>query len=72
LRYVLFICNHNAGRSHIAQALLERLAPADLRAESGALTRFGGAEVRTHIVTLALRQARDCLRKDHCDAIGVS
>lgn len=33
-RDVLFVCNHNAGRSQIAQAFFERDAPADLRAES--------------------------------------
>jgi arsenate reductase (thioredoxin) len=34
VRYVLFVCNHNAGRSQMAQAFFERLAPPDLRAES--------------------------------------
>jgi arsenate reductase len=34
MRYVLFVCTHNAGRSQIAQAFFERHAPADLRAES--------------------------------------
>jgi protein-tyrosine-phosphatase len=34
MRYVLFVCTHNAGRSQIAQALFERHAPGDLRAES--------------------------------------
>jgi arsenate reductase len=34
VKYVLFVCNHNAGRSQIAQAFFERLAPEDLRAES--------------------------------------
>ncbi len=34
MRYVLFVCNHNAGRSQMAQAFFERLAPADIRAES--------------------------------------
>jgi arsenate reductase (thioredoxin) len=34
MRYVLFVCNHNAGRSQMAQAFFERLAPPDLRAES--------------------------------------
>ncbi len=34
MRYVLFVCNHNAGRSLMAQAFFERLAPADVRAES--------------------------------------
>jgi arsenate reductase (thioredoxin) len=34
LRYVLFVCNHNAGRSQMAQAFFERYGPADVRAES--------------------------------------
>jgi len=34
MRYVLFVCNQNAGRSQMAQALFERHAPEDLRAES--------------------------------------
>jgi len=34
MRYVLFVCTHNAGRSQIAQAFFEQLAPPDLRAES--------------------------------------
>jgi arsenate reductase (thioredoxin) len=34
MRYVLFVCTHNAGRSQMAQALFERHAPADIRAES--------------------------------------
>ncbi|HEX4679012.1 MAG TPA: arsenate reductase ArsC [Gaiellaceae bacterium] len=34
MRYVLFVCTHNAGRSQIAQAFFERDAPPDLRAES--------------------------------------
>lgn len=34
MRYVLFVCTHNAGRSQIAQAFFEQNAPADLRAES--------------------------------------
>jgi arsenate reductase (thioredoxin) len=35
MRYVLFVCNQNAGRSQMAQAFFERHAPTDLRAESG-------------------------------------
>jgi len=31
---VLFVCTHNAGRSQMAQALFERYAPDDVRAES--------------------------------------
>ncbi len=34
MRYVLFVCTHNAGRSQMAQALFERYAPADVRGES--------------------------------------
>jgi arsenate reductase (thioredoxin) len=34
MRYVLFVCNHNAGRSQMAQAFFERYAPHDVRAES--------------------------------------
>jgi arsenate reductase len=34
MRYVLFVCVQNAGRSQMAQALFERQAPQDLRAES--------------------------------------
>jgi arsenate reductase (thioredoxin) len=34
MKYVLFVCTHNAGRSQIAQAFFERYAPADIRAES--------------------------------------
>jgi arsenate reductase (thioredoxin) len=34
VKYVLFVCTHNAGRSQMAQALFERHAPADIRAES--------------------------------------
>jgi arsenate reductase len=34
MRYVLFVCIHNAGRSQMAQAFWRRYAPADVRAES--------------------------------------
>jgi arsenate reductase (thioredoxin) len=34
MKYVLFVCTQNAGRSQIAQAFFERHAPADVRAES--------------------------------------
>ncbi len=34
MKYVLFVCTHNAGRSQIAQALFERHGPDDIRAES--------------------------------------
>ena len=38
MKYVLFVCNHNAGRSQMAQAFFERLAPEDIRAESAGNT----------------------------------
>jgi protein-tyrosine-phosphatase len=34
MKYVLFICTHNAGRSQMAQAFFERQEPDDVRAES--------------------------------------
>jgi protein-tyrosine-phosphatase len=34
MKYVLFVCTHNAGRSQMAEALFERHAPPDVRAES--------------------------------------
>jgi len=46
MRYVLFVCNHNAGRSQMAQAFFERHAPADVRAESAGSAPFGGVADR--------------------------
>jgi arsenate reductase len=43
MKYVLFVCNHNAGRPQMAQAFFERLAPPDLRAESA------GTEPAEHV-----------------------
>lgn len=34
MKYVLFVCDHNAGRSQMAQALFAQRAPSDLIAES--------------------------------------
>ncbi len=34
MTYVLFVCNHNAGRSQMAQAFFERYAPAGAETES--------------------------------------
>ena len=34
MKYILFVCTHNAGRSQMAQAFWRRYAPADVRAES--------------------------------------
>jgi protein-tyrosine-phosphatase len=38
MRYVLFVCNHNAGRSQMAQAFFNKHAPDDVRAESAGST----------------------------------
>ncbi len=38
MKYVLFVCTHNAGRSQMAQALWRRHAPPDVRAESAGQT----------------------------------
>ena len=53
MKYVLFVCTHNAGRSQMAQALFERHAPADIRAESA------GQEPADHVwpnVVQAMRE----------------
>jgi arsenate reductase (thioredoxin) len=53
MKYVLFVCTQNAGRSQIAQALFEKHAPPDVRAESA------GAEPteRVHpVVVEAMRE----------------
>ena len=34
------------------------------------LEKFDGVRVRTHIMTLAHRQTRECLRQDTCDLIA--
>jgi arsenate reductase (thioredoxin) len=34
VKYVLFVCTHNAGRSQMAQAFFTKYAPPDMRAES--------------------------------------
>jgi arsenate reductase len=34
MKYVLFVCNHNAGRSQMAQAFFEQHAPPGVSAES--------------------------------------
>jgi arsenate reductase (thioredoxin) len=53
MKYVLFVCTQNAGRSQMAQALFEKHAPAEVRAESA------GAEPveRVHpVVVEAMRE----------------
>ena len=41
MKYVLFVCTHNAGRSQIAQALFERYAPDESAKSPPAQTRRG-------------------------------
>ena len=36
------------------------------------LGRYDDAPVRSFVQALALRQTRDCLRREHCDALAVS
>lgn len=44
----------------------------ELRACADAvLTGFDGARVRTHVMTVAHRQTRDCLRWDTCDLVAM-
>jgi hypothetical protein len=44
--------------------------PEEIRACADAvLETFDGARIRTHILTLAHRQTRECLRKDVCDVL---
>jgi arsenate reductase len=53
MKYVLFVCTQNAGRSQMAQALFEKYGPPDIRAESA------GAEPadRVHpVVVEAMRE----------------
>ena len=71
MKYVLFVCTHNAGRSQIAQAFFEQYAPADVRAESAGcadlmLQPFDDAPVRSFALTLARRNAQECLREGRC------
>ncbi len=48
MRYILFICTHNAGRSQMAEAFFNSLAPPDLRAESAG--ELPAAEVHAAVV----------------------
>ena len=62
MRHLLFVCTHNAGRSQMARAFFEKLAPEDLRAASAA-----GEPAK------AIRpEVADCLPEHHCGAIASS
>ena len=78
VHHLLFVCNHNAGRSQMAQAFVERQGPPDMLAESAEEIRacadavpsgFDDARVHSHVMTLAHRQTRECPRRETCDRI---
>ena len=68
MRHVLFVCNHNAGRSQMAQAFFERHAPEGFRAESAAPTPQSRS---TQWSLLAHRRTRDCLRAAVCEPLAL-
>jgi arsenate reductase (thioredoxin) len=53
MKYVLFVCTQNAGRSQMAQALFERHGPSDVRAESA------GAEPADRVHPVAVEAMRE-------------
>src|SRR5918995_145964 len=71
MKYVLFVCTQNAGRSQIAEALFNRLAPDDVRAESaGQHPRTEGIwpavieVVRELRIDILLEHRLDAIRRD--------
>jgi hypothetical protein len=95
MKYVLFVCTHNAGRSQMAEAFstetrrrtsgrsrpartLHRLSgqpwwrPWEIRGCADAiLDRYDDVPIRSMVMTLAQRRARNCLRADRCDPLAV-
>ena len=73
MKYVLFVCTHNAGRSQIAQAFFEQYAPADVRAESAG---DEPAEAVWPNVVEAIAEIgidEECLREGRCvDLVGAT
>jgi arsenate reductase len=69
MKYVLFVCTHNAGRSQIAEAFFNRDAPADIRAESAGSDPAGEVwpvvveAMREVDIELAGRRPRRLLRE---------
>jgi protein-tyrosine-phosphatase len=73
VKYVLFVCTHNAGRSQMAQAFFERECRLDCRADSAGSqparrvwAQYDDVPIRSHIFTLAHKQTCECLRQDTC------
>ncbi len=55
----------------LAREFAETRSPEEIRACADAvLEGFAGARVRSHILTLAHRQTRECLRRDVCDVLA--
>ena len=74
MKYVLFVCNHNAGRSQMAQAFFEREAPSDVRAESAgsnpaAAIWPGVIEARSASTSQGAAPASSC-RRCNCTPTG--
>ncbi|HKO28879.1 MAG TPA: hypothetical protein VJU80_15580 [Solirubrobacteraceae bacterium] len=68
MKYVLFVCNHNAGRSQMAQALF---TPEEIRACADAiLAQYADVPVRSFVNILAAQHARTCLRKATFDVLA--
>jgi hypothetical protein len=50
MKCVLFVCNHNAGRSQMAQAFFERLAPEDIRVFSNTFAGIAPTSVPGFVI----------------------
>ena len=77
MKYVLFVCTHNAGRSQMAQALFERYAPDDVRAESAGsdparerLARGDRGDARGRHRPLATTSPSGCRSRCSCTPTG--
>jgi arsenate reductase len=57
MKYVLFVCTQNAGRSQIAQAFFEKFGPPDVRAESAGAEPAG--QVHSVVVEAMLEAGID-------------
>jgi arsenate reductase (thioredoxin) len=53
MKYILFVCTQNAGRSQMAQAFFEKHGPPDVRAESAGAEP---AEAVHSVVAEAMRE----------------
>jgi protein-tyrosine-phosphatase len=57
MKYVLFVCNHNAGRSQMAEAFFNHHAPEDVRAESAG--NDPAAEIWPQVVSVMAERGFD-------------